>query len=239
MFNTVKPALIIFILFFHYGNASAGNIIYPPDTPLVSFKNKPVFFLTLDRTSSFVGGKSAATNEIKLGLEFKKKLRLGIGYGKLASDIVVPKTIVSATGKDSSVNAQLYASFFTFNSEYNFYDSKRWQISMPVGLSIGSAYFSYFEKQGSEYFTRKINKDEIVMAGATGIATFRILRWVGLSGGVGYRVALISNSNVKESFNSFVYVFKVRIFLGEIYKTVFPRGITGKHDPPYSNEYWD
>lgn len=240
MTPVAKYICLIVIIVLSHVNVIAGGISFPSDTALISFKQKPVFYLTFDRTSSFVGGKSAATNETKLGLEFKKKLRLGIGYGRLVSDIVVNKNIVTEqTGKDSSVNAQLFASFFSLNSEYIFYDSKRWQVAMPVGLNVGSSYFSFFEKTGTDFNERKINKDEVIMMGASGIVTFRIFRWVGLSAGAGYRVALISNSNVKESFNSFVYVFKVRVFLGEIYKTIWPKGISGKRNPPYSNEYWD
>jgi len=207
---------------------------------MISFKTKPKFFLTLDKTGSFVGGRAASTNEIKLGLEFKKTLRLGIGFGELVSDIVADKSIVTElSGKDSLVKAELSLSYFSLNSEYVFYDSKRWQIAMPVGVGIGSSYFSYFERVKGEYKTNRTDEGGVLIMVATGQATYRILRWVGLSGGVGYRFALISNSKVQESFNSPVYVLKVRIFLGEIYKTVFPRGISGKRNPPYSNEYWD
>ena len=78
-----------------------------------------------------------------------------------------------------------------------------------------------------------------MVSGLSAVATYRILRWVGLSAGLGYRVGILNNDKVEESFNSPVYTFKFRIFFGEIYKSVFPRGISGKRDPPYSNEEWD
>ena len=205
-----------------------------------SFKNKPKFFLTLDRTGSFVSGKEASTNELKIGLEFKKKLRLGFGYAVLVSDVVAEKTAVTEmTNIDSTVSAKLSLSYFTFSGEYIFYDSKRWQITMPVTLGIGSSYFNYFEYVKGDYQTKKLDQGTVVIFGPTGVATYRILRWVGVSGGLGFRYAVVNNSKVKESFNSPIYLFRIRIFLGEIYKTVFPKGVLGKHDPPYSNEYWD
>lgn len=211
------------------------------DSPLVSFrKSNARFFLTGDRTGSFVGGKSASTNELKLGIEFKKKLRLGIGIGALVSDVVQERTIVtSQTNLDTTVNSELSLTFFSLNSEYVFYDSKRWQIAMPVGIGIGSSYFAYFENVNGTFKQSRLDEGGVIMFGASGLATYRILRWVGVSGGTGYRIALISNSKVQESFNSFVYIVKIRVFLGEIYKSVFPRGVSGKRDPPYSNEYWD
>ena len=210
------------------------------DYPLISFRNKPKFFLTLDKTSSFVSGKGAVTNELRMGLEFKKKLRLGIGYAALISDVVEEKTITTeVTHRDSILNASLSLAYFSMSSEYIFYDSKRWQITMPVGIGIGSSYFSYYEKINGDYKTKKTDQGTVVLLGATGLVTYRVLRWVGLSAGVGYRIALIKNSKVKESFTSPVYTIKIRLFLGEIYKSVFPKGISGKRNPPYSNEYWD
>ena len=210
------------------------------DTPLISFKNKPKVFLTLDKTSSFVSGKGATTNEIRIGLDFRRKIRFGIGYAALASDVVADKNIITTvTGVDSLVPARLSLSYMTLSAEYTFYETKRWQITMPLTLGIGSSYFSYFEKVNGEYLTLKMDKGGVVLIGPSGIATYRILRWVGLSAGLGFRQVIVNNGKVKESFNSPVYLFRIRIFMGEIYKSVFPRGILGKHSPPYSNEYWD
>lgn len=205
-----------------------------------SFKNKPKIFLTLDRTSSFVSGKGAATNELRVGLEFKKKLRLGIGYASLVSDVVAEKVAVTEmTNVDSVVSAKLSLSYMTFSAEYTFYNSKRWQITMPVTLGIGSSYFNYFEFVDGDYQTKKLDEGTVVIFGPSGVATYRILRWVGVSGGIGFRHVIVNNSKVEESFNSPIYLFRIRIFLGEIYKSVFPRGIAGKRNPPYTNEYWD
>lgn len=225
--------------------ASAGQLAAQKPEPRSFFsfrdKQKPKVFLTLDRTSSFVGGKAASTNELKFGLEFRKKLRLGLGFGALVSDVVAPKSIVTeSTQLDSTVNAELTFGFVSWNAEYIFYDSKRWQIAMPVSLGAGSSYFEYFEKTGPDSFkTKQTDQGPLMFLSATGVATYRVIRWVGLSAGVGYRFAIINNNKIDESFNSPVYTFKIRVFLGEIYKSIFPRGISGKRNPPYSNEYWD
>ncbi|MGR6088117.1 MAG: hypothetical protein ACU4F9_08070 [Arcticibacter sp.] len=223
-------------------DAKAFDVIeQPADTPLVGFKGKPSFFFTLDNTASFVGGKSATTNELRFGLDFKKKLKLGLGYGQLVSDIVVNKDIVTErTGNDSVVPANLSLSFFSANAEYVFFNSKRWQISTPFQIGLGSTYFLYYEADKSgKSVQKRTDEGTVVVSGLSAVATYRILRWVGLSAGLGYRVGILNNDKVEESFNSPVYTFKFRIFFGEIYKSVFPRGISGKRDPPYSSEEWD
>ncbi|MDQ3050314.1 MAG: hypothetical protein M3Q95_05460 [Bacteroidota bacterium] len=240
MFKIPLAILLVTILTITGIGVSAQTNKTVVDTPLISFKNKPKVFLTLDKTSSFISGKGATTNEIRIGLEFKKKIRFGIGYAALVSDVVDDKIITTqVTGIDSTVPAQLSLSYMTLSAEYTFYESKRWQITMPITLGIGSSYFNYFEKINGDFLTKKTDQGTVVLIGPSGIATYRILRWVGLSAGLGYRRAIVNNGKVKESIDSPVYLFRIRIFMGEIYKSVFPRGVLGKHDPPYSNEYWD
>ncbi len=234
------PFLIILLMLKTFSVFSQSVKTQDPEYPLISFRSSPKFFLTLDKTSSFVSGKGAVTNEIRIGLEFQKKLRLGIGYAALVSDVVEDKTITTQISqKDSVLKAILSLSYFSISGEYIFYDSKRWQITMPVSLGIGSSYFNYYEKINGEYLTKKTDEGTVVLFGPTGVATYRVLRWVGVSGGIGFRYAIVDNSKVKESFNSPIYLIRLRIFVGEIYKSVFPRGLFGKHDPPYTNEYWD
>lgn len=212
----------------------------PPDTALIGFKGKPKFFITLDNTGSFVGGRPAVTNEIRMGLDFRRKLKLGVGYGKLFSDIVVQKSVVSDLNGDTTVPADLSLSYFSLNGEYTFYQSKRWQLSAPLLVGFGKSYFNYFDKDKSGAdVERKTDEGSVLVTVVSGMATYRILRWVGASAGLGYRVGLNNNDKVEQSFNSPVYTFRFRIFFGEIYKSVFPRGILGKRDPPYSDPDWD
>ena len=225
-------------------DAMAFDVIeQPTDTPLVGFKGKPSFFFTLDNTASFVGGKSATTNELRFGLDFKKKLKLGLGYGQLVSDIVVNKNVViENAGNDSvaTVPANLSLSFFSANAEYVFFNSKRWQISTPLQIGVGSTYFLYYESdKNGKSIQKRTDEGTVLVTGFSAVATYRILRWIGISAGLGYRVGILNNDKVAESFNSPVYTFKFRIFFGEIYKSVFPRGISGKREPPYTNEDWD
>lgn len=240
-FRGMRWKYIVLLLAVSTKGFSFDIIESPTDTPLIGFKGKPSFFFTLDKTSSFVGGKSASTNELRFGLDFKKKLKIGLGYGQLVSDIVVDKDIVAErTGNDSVVPANLSLSFFSANAEYVFFNSKKWQISTPLQIGVGSSYFLYFDKDKSgRSIQKRTDEGTVLVSGFSAIATYRILRWFGLSAGLGYRVGILNNEKVAESFNSPVYTFKFRIFFGEIYKSVFPRGVSGKREPPYTNEDWD
>lgn len=234
-----KIILICLFYIFYFDFTHAQYISNEKDTPIVSFKNKPKFFLNIDRSSSFISGKGAITTELRIGLDFKKKIRLGIGIAELSSDVVAPKLITTESNKDSSLNAKLTLTYLTFNGEYTLYESKRWQITTPFTTGIGSSYFSYYEKVGSSYKTKRLEEGRVVLVTPAVVATYRILRWFGVSAGFGYRQLLVNNTQSKQKLNSPVYILRLKIYMGEIYKTIFPKGITGKHDPPYSNEYWD
>ena len=52
---------------------------------------------------------------------------------------------------------------------------------------------------------------------------YKIIRWIGVGTGVGYRLVLYKSPGIKEKFSSPEYVIKLKIYLGEIVRT-----ITGK-----------
>ena len=198
--------------------------------PYVSFKNKPSVFFMIDRYNSVVAGKGANTTGLKLGLDFKKKVRLGIGFSLLSSDIVERKTVITEPGHDTTLNAILSMGYITLYAEYVFYDSNNWQISMPVQTGVGSSYFTYYERVGSVIKEKKLNEQSIILFEPSGLLTYKIIKWVGVSGGIGYRQMILNNSKLDYNFNSVMYSLRLRIFIGEIFKSVFPRGLCGKRN---------
>ena len=52
---------------------------------------------------------------------------------------------------------------------------------------------------------------------------YKIVRWVGIGTGVGYRFIYYKESGINEQFSSPEYVIKLKVYLGEIVRT-----ITGK-----------
>ena len=51
---------------------------------------------------------------------------------------------------------------------------------------------------------------------------YKLIRWVGLGFGVGYRVMLKNNHQLKDNLSSPIYILRLKIFVDEIYRTVFP-----------------
>lgn len=197
------------------------------DTPLVSFRAKPKPFVTYDLSGSLVGGKGATTSELRGGLDFKRKLRLGIGWAWVVSDIVEDKEVTLESGKDSIVPAELRMSFGTASAEYTFFENDRWQITGPFMIGFGNTYFRYNERVDGEYKKQKTEKNPVAVFGPSVTATYKLLKWVGVSVGIGYRFMVKDEDEVREKLSSPIYSLKARIFFDEVYKSLFVKEKVG------------
>jgi hypothetical protein len=104
-------------------------------------------------------------------------------------------------------------------AEYTFYEKDDWQISSPLCLGYGRSYFEYFDKNNNR---RSIYNHGVLISDIGINAQYKVLKWVGLGGGVGYRFMLVSNPEIDTDFSSMVYSIRIKVFLGEIMKTIFP-----------------
>jgi hypothetical protein len=192
---------------------------------VVNFKDTPSPFLMYDRNFSFVESKLATTSGFVAGLEFSKRLKLGLGYSWLVNDVVENKSVITEAGGDTSLNAKLSMRMGVLYGEYIFYDKGNWQISMPVQSGIGTSYFTYYENVNQEIREKKLDQQGVWILTTTGMVTYRFLKWFGVSTGAGIRVMLVDNSSINQNLNGPIFTFKVRVFFGEIYKSIFPNGI--------------
>jgi hypothetical protein len=193
----------------------------------LDFNERPAIFFMYDRNYSFVDSKLASTSGIKAGLEFSKKLKLGLGYSWLNSDVVEEKKIITEAGTDSSLNARLKLHMGVLYGEYILMDKEQWQFSVPAQLGFGKSYFNYYESVGDGIMKKRLHEEGVVVFNATGMVTYRVLKWFGLSAGAGLRLMVVDNSQLDHNLNGPIFAFRVRIFFGEIYKSFFPNGISG------------
>ena len=106
-----------------------------------------------------------------------------------------------------------------FGFEYILYNQEPWQFSVPIDLGYGASYYSYYDKYEK---IKKLNYHHVVDLEAGISAQYILLKWVGVGVGLGYRLTLVKNQDIKHNFSSPVYSIKLKIFLGEIYRSVFP-----------------
>ena len=193
------------------------------DTIATSLHSKPKFFFQIDAYNSFVSKESANTFGFKAGLEFNKRIRIGVGYYSLTSNIVKQKIIPGVLIQDTIVDAQLDMNFIPVSLEYIFYNKEPWQISIPLNIGAGKSYFWYYKKNTNGE-RGKVDEKTVALLTLSVEAQYKIIKWFGVGGGLGFRVMLKDISNINENFNSVIYNVGLRIFVDEIFKSIFRKG---------------
>lgn len=141
---------------------------------------------------------------------------MGLGYNQL---IVPAKSTIK--DNDKLFNAELKYIYFSPYFEYVYYTSKRWEFNLSAQVGFGSGHYQYYNVE--EDRTIKTKYSTILSYEPVMLIDYKIIRWFGVGTGVGYRLIFYKNSNIEEHLTSPVYVFKVKVYLGEIVRT-----ITGK-----------
>ncbi|MFM9984717.1 MAG: hypothetical protein ACKVOK_05750 [Flavobacteriales bacterium] len=164
-----------------------------------------------DSRSSFVSGRNARIQGLKVGVSFRKTLTLGLGYSWLVSDI---KEFIG-TG-ETGVEGQLKMRYVSVFAEYSFYRKGPWEASIPLQIGLGKSFLQV--KESGE--KQKINANAVVLYEPVMTVEYKVLNLIGIGGGVGYRIMMQNNKDINYQFTSPVYVLKVRLIFEEIHKKI-------------------
>lgn len=180
---------------------------------------KPRIAFRFDSKTSFISNSGTSIWGVNLGLDFSKKLKTGIGYYFLYPQLNRKINITGIVSSDSLANAKLDFRYGGIFGEYVFYNSYYWDMCFTVHFGVGVSQYRY------EIAARSFNTDPSIMGlyEAQISAQYRVLYWLGLGGGIGYRLMLISNNYSDESYTSPIYTTKIKIFFGDLYRKHFPK----------------
>ncbi len=221
--NGKCPGIFSLVLFFFAAEPVSGQLSM--DTVWESLQQHPKFFFQLDAANSFVSGRGANAIGFKAGLDFGKKIRFGAGYYTVVSDIVEPKYIEKY---DSTYNAKLQMDYYTTFVDYVLYDRGKWQFTLNNQFGIGNSYFWYYPNKESKTKTERINQQVIVLYEPALMGHYKILKWVGIGFGTGYRIMLMNNKEIDHRISSPIYSIRLKIFMNEIVNSIWPNGLFRK-----------
>lgn len=201
------------------------SFIYSPgfaqlfDTIAASFQYTPRFEFKLDTRNSFITTQRAKIFGVKIGYEYNETVKLGIGYNQLVSNISKEKIIPHGFQELDTVQATLRFIYVSPYFEYVFHRNRKWEHTIPIQLGFGNSWYEYRDNG------RKIRENyrPIILYEPAMTTQYKIVPWFGVGVGIGYRILLLNNKSINENFNSPIYVFRLKIFLGEIVKGVFPK----------------
>ncbi len=174
------------------------------DSIRTSFTHDPLFLIKLDARNSFISSYLVKLKGVKVGLNFNNTTNLGIGYSWLSTDF-------HSIYNSDTVKLKMH-NFSTF-IEYTFYRTERVYADIPVHLGVSRLTY---------------NNDDRTLATAYALVyepamtiEYRILRFFGLGMGAGYRLVLYNHKQINEKLSSPIYIFRFKVYFGDIYKKHF------------------
>ena len=183
-------------------------------------KQKRSFNINLESRISFINNQLTSVNGLRCGISFNRKLRIGGGFSWLNTDLFLD-------------NEKQYLKFvyLCLYSDIVFYKTKRWQLSVPIQIGMGS---SWFQKETQFSFSNKDSKYFLLLY-EPGITTqFKVFKWLGFGTDVAYRFTLKNEKNIGENLNSPTYSFKILTWIDQLYYDFFPKSkLSIKHGPSF------
>lgn len=213
----LKRALFIILLLLSLLTKAQPTL----DTIKLCLTKKPHPFAKLDSRSSFIDNNLVNVFGAKAGIRFYKKLSFSLGYYQLYNP---PKSFnedvyyINSLGRPYIIQKGLKMFYFSANVEYTFYNSKHWEVSMPLQIGVGKTFYQY-TAEGKTY---KTNQNANFIYEPTISIDYKIIKWVGVAADFGYRFMIAQNRKLNKQFNSPIVAFGISIYYSEIVKSLFP-----------------
>lgn len=194
-------------------SAAAGPAV-PADTSRVRQAHRRLVF-QFDQRYSLLQRELVGINGVKLGVEWRGRLRTGVGLYFLSSAINTnaPTPGFVPPGTVDKIRFR-YAALY---GEYVLVGTPRWEVSTPLQVGLGRYYVRYQYPDGTVY---RSPRQTIWLIEPTIGGHMRVFRWVGLGAGAGYRQALLTEDKLEDDISGVVFYGRVKLFLGDLYKIV-------------------
>lgn len=219
----LKKTSLIFVLL--YCTTARAQFL---DTLKSLTQKEPNIDARIETRNSFIENGRAKVTGVRLGLIFQKKLRVGIGYSWLSSDVHEKKLMINYLGKVDTATNYLKFGYVAFYTDFVFYKTKRWQVSVPLQWGAGLTWYKY--NNGVQDMTT--SKDYLLLYEPGISVQFKLLRWCGLGTDIAYRFTLQNNKYLSNKLNSPTYGFKFLIWFDQLYYLGYPKSkLTKKYGP--------
>ncbi|MBC6698259.1 hypothetical protein [Hymenobacter sp. BT190] len=174
---------------------------------------RPVF--QLDIRNSIINHQLVTIPGLKLGIEWRGRLRTGLGVYLLSNGIPsrqpVPAEFPVAT------SSELRLRYVAAYGEYVVLGNPRWEIATQLQLGVGKTYARYALPDGAVV---RSPKKVIWLAEPSLTGQMRVYRWLALGTGVGWRQPVFVNRLTTRELNGPVFYGRVKLSLGDVYKVM-------------------
>lgn len=195
-----------------------GQTINLMDSIATAFQQPAKIQFKLDSRNSFISGNNASVMGVKLGIEFGKTASIGVGYNWLYTKM---RTEIIDEIENTPVQADIVFRYIAPYFVYSFYHKNKWDISIPIQFGIGMSRAQYTNSVGVKV---KQNEGLIVLYEPAMTLEYAVLPFIGIGGGVGYRLMLKNNKAINERFTAPTYKLVFSLKLGVLYNQLRAHG---------------
>jgi len=171
-------------------------------------QEKTRMLLSLDRKNSLFSDAKVNTWGVRLGFKYGCKINFGMGV-YTARNIEFDYRLNALQYPNASTSSYAKISYVTVFAEPIILAEKRKVFSIPVSVGGGSLKVKYRELNSTKketYFS-----DFVPVLDVSGVFMFKLVPFVWIGGGIGYRHFFHKDDFVNEYFNSPYYMIKLKI----------------------------
>ena len=163
------------------------------------------FSFQLDNRFSSIRGKEVTVFGAKVGLQYKKLTRFGIGSSFIVNPVYIDYYNKKVKAEETNKISFWYFSIF---NDWIFLKNKKWECFATEQIGFGRP-----------NFTKEINNDvvsnvdvNLYINEVSGQVNYKLTNWIGLGAGIGYRNLLNKKSVLNTTFDAPIYIAKIIIY---------------------------
>lgn len=229
-----KTAVILLLLLF-----SVTGRAQLLDTLRNLIQHKYSVDVRLESRNSFINHELTSITGVRLGITFRRKLRLGggiswlktDGYSWLKTNVSRDFYVADAEGGTQVVKKYLKFVYACYYLDFVFYKTRHWQLSVPIQAGTGALWF----QENKDYKFRTGEKKYFLFLYEPGITLqYKVFKWLGGGADATYRFALQNRKKTEMQLSNLSFTLKALFYFDYLFYELFPKHeITKRFGPAY------
>ena len=164
-----------------------------------------------DSRYSFVSGHFCTINGLKLGMEWRGRVRTGAAVYFLSTGIPTRQPLPDNAADDD--DADLRFRYLALYTEYVVLQNSRWSLSGNLQMGLGSVYVRYLNEAGNYDHTPR---DLVGVIEPSAAAQMRLFHWASLGAGAGWRQPVLVPRTIRRELSGPVFYLRANLLLGPL-----------------------
>jgi hypothetical protein len=195
----------------------------PGQAPRDTARPAPVFarrrlVVQIDSRYSIINGKFSIINGLKLGLEWRGRVRTGAAFYFLSSRI--PTRLEPPDNAADEADATLRFYNVALYGEYIVLENPRWELGANLQGGMGAVRIEY---TNDDYNRVRSPRDFIALVEPSMAAQMRLFSWASLGAGAGWRQPLFVPEVVRREISGPVFYVRAKLLIGPLIRVVLHR----------------